>query len=193
MIWLSSYNSIILVGETLPKEQQIYRVKVVTAFLRAGIPLNKVSAFRDILEESAFRLTDRRNLNDYIPFILKQEETCITKEIKNKYVSIIFDGTSRIGEALAIVVRFVNDEWKIQQRLVQFVCKCYQKVLQEKKVARELISVVSYKANIKEDQRQLLPVVKHLRTDGPQPIVLTSDADSQRLAVGGRPGADGSE
>ena len=45
----------------------------------------------------------------------------------------------------------------------------------------------------KEDQRQLLPVVKHLRTDGPQPIVLTSDADSQRLAAGGRPGADGSE
>ena len=43
----------------------------------------------------------------------------------------------------------------------------------------------------KEDQRQLLPVVKHLRTDGPQPIVLTSDADSQRLAAGGRPGADG--
>ena len=36
-------------------------------------------------------------------------------------------------------------------------------------------------------------MVKHLRTDGPQPIVLTSDADSQRLAAGGRPGADGSE
>ena len=45
----------------------------------------------------------------------------------------------------------------------------------------------------KEDQRQLLPVVKHLRTDGPQPIVLTSNADSQRLAAGGRPGADGVE
>ena len=43
----------------------------------------------------------------------------------------------------------------------------------------------------KEDQRQLLTVVKHLRTDGPQPIVLTSDADSQRLTAGGRPGADG--
>ena len=47
------------------------------------------------------------------------------------------------------------------------------------------------KRTSKEDQRQLLPVVKHLRTDGPQPIVLTSDADSQRLAAGGRPGADG--
>ena len=50
---------------------------------------------------------------------------------------------------------------------------------------------VHIKRTSKEDQRQLLPVVKHLRTDGPQPIVLTSDADSQRLAAGGRPGADG--
>ena len=50
---------------------------------------------------------------------------------------------------------------------------------------------VPIKRTSKEDQRQLLPVVKHLRTDGPQPIVLTSDADSQRLAAGGRPGADG--
>ena len=50
---------------------------------------------------------------------------------------------------------------------------------------------LSFSFHFKEDQRQLLPVVKHLRTDGPQPIVLTSDADSQRLAAGGRPGADG--
>ena len=52
---------------------------------------------------------------------------------------------------------------------------------------------VHIKRTSKEDQRQLLPVVKHLRTDGPQPVVLTSDSDSQRLAAGGRPGADGSE
>ena len=51
---------------------------------------------------------------------------------------------------------------------------------------------VHIKRTSKKDQRQLLPVVKHLRTDGPQPIVLTSDAaDGQRLAAGGRPGADG--
>ena len=49
---------------------------------------------------------------------------------------------------------------------------------------------VHIKRTSKEDERQLLPVVKHLRTDGPQPIVLTSDANSQRLAAGGRPGAD---
>ena len=50
---------------------------------------------------------------------------------------------------------------------------------------------VHIKRTSKEDQRQLLPVVEHLRTDGPQPIVLTSNADSQRLAAGCH-GADGS-
>ena len=54
-----------------------------------------------------------------------------------------------------------------------------------------LLFKVHIKRTSKKDQRQLLPVVKHLRTDGPQPIVLTSDADGQRLAAGGRPGADG--
>ena len=50
-----------------------------------------------------------------------------------------------------------------------------------------------YKANIKETSKAAPPCGQHLRTDEPQPIVLTSDADSQRLAAGGRPGADGSE
>ena len=52
------------------QEQQVYRVKVVSTFLKAGVPLNKIDCFRDLLEENALRLTDRRNMHDYIPFIL---------------------------------------------------------------------------------------------------------------------------
>ena len=29
-------------GETLPKNIQVYRVKVITTFLRAGVPLSKI-------------------------------------------------------------------------------------------------------------------------------------------------------
>ena len=46
-------------GETFPQEQQVYHIKVVTAFLKAGVPLNKIESFRDILEENAYRFTDR--------------------------------------------------------------------------------------------------------------------------------------
>jgi hypothetical protein len=53
-------EAIHLRGETLPEQQQIFRVKVVSCFLRAAIPLGKVDLFRSSLEETAFRLTDSR-------------------------------------------------------------------------------------------------------------------------------------
>ena len=106
-------------GETLPQQQQVYRIKMVTAFLKAGVPLSKIESFRELLKENAYRLTDRRNMHDYVPFILKDEENRIRQEIDGKQLSIIFDGTSRLGEALAIVVRFVNDDLSIHQRLVR--------------------------------------------------------------------------
>lgn len=95
----------------------LYRVQVVTAFLKAGVPLQKVTSFRDILEDHAFRLSDRRNMHDHIPFILK-EEGHIQQEINGKYLSVIFDGTSRLGEALVVILRFIDDSWCLQQRVV---------------------------------------------------------------------------
>ena len=59
-------------------------------------------------------------MSDLIPFILKEEKCKLREEINCKYVAVIFDGTSRLGEALVIVLRFVDVEsWSIQQRLVR--------------------------------------------------------------------------
>ena len=99
------------------EEQRVYRVKVVKTFLRCGVPINKMSEFREILEENTLRLTDRRDL---IPFILEQEQLKIKQEITQKPLAIIFDGTSTLGEALCIVVRFINSEWSIQEHLIRF-------------------------------------------------------------------------
>uniref|UniRef100_A0A1X7TCL5 Uncharacterized protein n=1 Tax=Amphimedon queenslandica TaxID=400682 RepID=A0A1X7TCL5_AMPQE len=44
-------------GETLFTKTQVFRVKVVKSFLKAGVPLSKVDYFRD-LEETGYRLTD---------------------------------------------------------------------------------------------------------------------------------------
>lgn len=51
-------------GETLPEEMQVYRIRVVTAFLKASVPLNKVEIFQDLLEENGQQLTGRRSLSD---------------------------------------------------------------------------------------------------------------------------------
>ena len=42
------------VGETLPADQRVFRIKVVSTFLRAGVPLNKIDVFRDVLEEGGY-------------------------------------------------------------------------------------------------------------------------------------------
>ena len=100
-----------LKGETSSDSQQVYRVKVMTCFLKAAVPLCKLDCFRELLEEHAYRLSDRCHLSNLIPFIRSEEESKIQQEISGKPVSVIFDGTTRLGEALAIVVRFVDDEW----------------------------------------------------------------------------------
>ena len=133
-------------GETLP-QQQVYRVKVVSAFLKAGIPLNKIESFRELLGENALRLTDRRNMHDYIPFIHREEESHVRPEIEGQNVSVIFDGTSRLGEALAIIIWLVSPDWRIEQRLVQF--QMLSKSLTGEELARELISVLSVKYSIR--------------------------------------------
>ena len=58
------------VGETLPMDQHVYRLKVLKTFLRTTIPLTKLDIFRDILEENALRVTDRRHMSDLTMFSL---------------------------------------------------------------------------------------------------------------------------
>ena len=55
-------------------------------------------------------------------------------------MSVIFDGTSCLGEALAIIVRFVTGDWRIEQRLIRM--RLLAKSLSGGEIARELISVL---------------------------------------------------
>ena len=132
-------------GETLPEEQQVFRVQVLTTFLKAGVPLAKLKFFRDILESGGSRLTDTRHMLDLIPFIQKQEATKIKDEISGQYVSLIFDGTTRLGEVLVIILRFVTD-WKVEERLVRL--EFLQKSLTGEEIAREIINVLSVKMGV---------------------------------------------
>ena len=64
-------------------------------------------------------MAGRRPMGDLIPFILSEEKRSLREEINGKDVAVIFDGTSRLGEALVIVLRFMDfDNWSPQQRLV---------------------------------------------------------------------------
>ena len=107
------------VGESLPEVHKLWRIKVVT-FLKAGVPLVKIDQLRGLLEEHAYSLSDRRGMSDLIPFIQSEEQQQIKADLQGKKVSIIFDGTTRLGEALVVILRFV-DGFVIKQRLVRFL------------------------------------------------------------------------
>ena len=50
----------------IPIVQQVYRIKVVTAFFRVGIPLNKIDSFRELLEENVTCLAGQKSLSNLI-------------------------------------------------------------------------------------------------------------------------------
>ena len=52
---------------------------------------------------------------DLISFVLREEQQRIKQEIS---VSVIFGGTSILGEALAVMLRFISDDWTTE-RLVR--------------------------------------------------------------------------
>ena len=137
------------VGESLPEAHKLWRVKVVTTFLRSGVPLAKIVQFWGLLEEHAYSLSDRRGMSDLVPFIQSQEQQQIKSELQSKKVCVIFDGTTRLGEALVIVLRFV-DGFVIKQRLVRFLT--LTKSLTGEEIARELINVLSVEYGITSER-----------------------------------------
>ena len=100
------------VGETLPLEHRAFRVEIMTNFLREGIPIAKLDGLRPIMERNNFSLTRSSHMVEYIPFILSEEKARLQSLLRDKNIGIIFDGTTRLGEAIAIVVRFL-DGWTV--------------------------------------------------------------------------------
>ena len=135
-------------GETLPSTTRLFRVKFVKAFLKSGTPLSRAEYFRDLFEEVGYPLTSSSNMRQLIPFILEQEYECICQEVKGKDVAIIFDGTTRDGEALVVLVRFV-ESWTIKQRLVRL--RLLKSSVNGDELARIIIEVLHRKINIQEN------------------------------------------
>lgn len=154
-------------GETLPTGTRVFRVKVVKAFLKSGTPLNRMEYFRDLFEDAGFALTSSPNMRQLIPFILEEEYKAISKEVMGKDISIVFDGTTRDGEALVVLVRFV-ESWEVQQRLVRF--QLVKQSVNGDELARIIINVLHRKLNVPESNllaamRDRAPVnTKALRT-----------------------------
>eukprot|EP00117_Sycon_ciliatum_P044720 scpid58860/ scgid0871/ len=120
----------------------VVRANVVESFLKAGIPLTKIDCIRPVLEHNNAKLTYSSHMAQLIPFLTDVELDRLKEEIKRaEYIAVIFDGTTHLGEALAIIIRFVDSSWSNQQRLVRL--HVLAKSLKGTELARELITCLS--------------------------------------------------
>lgn len=97
-----------VVGETLLTAVGVDRVKVVTAFMKAGVPLSKLDCFHDLLQEDAFSLKGSQHFRDLIPVVHQEDQEKLKKSILGRQRSVIFDGTTHVAEAMVIVVRYIK-------------------------------------------------------------------------------------
>ena len=94
------------------------------------------------MEEESERLIYCTHFASYILFIAENEEALIKEELNDfPYVSVIFDVSTYLGEALVVLVCFVNDKFEICQRLVRV--HVLAKRLKGQELAWEVISVLS--------------------------------------------------
>ena len=100
-------------------EVQLYRWRVVEACLYAGIPMEKIDHLRELLERGGTALTSSTHLKAIVPKIETFELNRLRKELEGQRVCVIFDGTTRLGECIAVLLRWCPGGFKsIEQRLV---------------------------------------------------------------------------
>ena len=73
--------------EVHPAGETLSDCEVVSAFMMAGVPLDKIECFR---------VCSCSNLRQLIPFVHQQEKDSIKKQINGKQVSVIFYGTTHV-------------------------------------------------------------------------------------------------
>lgn len=133
-------------GSTLPSDRQLYRYELVESALSAGVALSKVDAIRPCLEKYGHRLTSSAHLSEFIPAVLDKEKETLKEELKvTKEASVISDGTARLGEALAIVVRYIQQDLKPTQRLIRL--EVIAKALKGEQLAQRLMSCLAVDYN----------------------------------------------
>lgn len=71
------------------------------------------------VEEYGEKLTGQQHLGDLIPMVRDQERRDLKKMLCGRPLSLIFDSTTKVGEAMAILVRFVEDDFTICQKLIR--------------------------------------------------------------------------
>ena len=114
----SKLTGTVLTG-ALPDSVFVRRLNVLEAFIKAGIPLDKADQLRPLMEEGSQRLTFSTPLSSLVPFLTNNENRLKSELESASHLTVVFDGSTRLGEALSVVVRYMSSTFTIEQRLIR--------------------------------------------------------------------------
>lgn len=103
-----------------------WRLKVCGVMLYNAIPFSKLDdnnhkySLRSLIEEGCDPVGSGNHLKELIPSLMKVEIDSVLKEIDTKLLSVVFDASCKFAECFGVVIRFVDNDYNIQQRLVAF-------------------------------------------------------------------------
>ena len=107
-------------SETIDIRTLEFCFKIMKNFLKNGTPLLKIDGFRAYFEDIlGMSMTASTHMRQLLPSLLEQEIENIKQEVSRHLFTVIFDGTTRIGEVFAIVFRYVTNDFVITKRLVE--------------------------------------------------------------------------
>jgi hypothetical protein len=85
-------------------------------FLAAGLPPSKIDDLKGLLRGD---VVGSSHMKEFIPKVEAFEFQRLREEIKGQKVTVIFYGTTRLGEAIAVLLRWCPSDFSsIQMRLV---------------------------------------------------------------------------
>lgn len=104
-------------GATLLPEIHTERLELTEIAMTEGIPFVSMDALAPKLKYTV----NSSNMGAYVPIIQRSMLDKLTCKLHGESFSLIFDGTTRLGEATAVIARFCNAEFEIHHVLVRLV------------------------------------------------------------------------
>ena len=105
-------------GTNVTQNDQLFRYRVTETLLGAGIDLAKADNLRYLLGRSGSSVPSSTHLKAYVPKIEALEVDKIKEELQDEFICWIFDGTTRLGELVALVARWCSGDFYLKHRLV---------------------------------------------------------------------------
>ena len=129
--------------EYVPEEVRLFRAELIEVCGKAGMPLSKIDRLREFLEQRVGMSLSRTDhmVKTYLPVLTEKEKTKLRSEVKNQLVGVYHDGTTWMGEAFAIVVRWCTEDFTIPVRCVGV--SWLQGSLDNTGISAELINTLS--------------------------------------------------